>query len=192
MLGKLLNRILVPEQRQPEIVCWLPETPHNSTYERYGTTYRGLLHAGIVLSASIPEFGEETTWVYLDIRNESRKALGLGIMGFGLVLSTAGQTNTLACRTLTDYGKECKDILIEKGASHCSIAAGFDPTQRPERAEIVIQANRILAPSYMFRIPFDVDTETIGQPAGSFEELLQLDPKKVRSIRVLPKDAHSQ
>jgi hypothetical protein len=161
MFGKLFNRVPSPERKQPEIVCWLADAPHNTLCRRNGTTFRELVHDGISLSVSIPEFAENTTWIYVELRNDSRKALGLRMIGFGLVHSANGETRTLACKRLTDYGKECTDIMVEVGSSHWSIAAGFASAPMCESGEVIIEANRIFAPPYLFRIPFEMDTRTV-------------------------------
>lgn len=158
--GKFLNRILIPEHKQPEIVCWCPELPDHISYEHNGTLYRRLPHEGIVISVSMPEFGEEGTWVQVELSNESRKALGLGVAGFGLALLYTDQTTALNCRRLNNYGQECRDILVDVGESNVGIAATFDAAPKARSVEVIIQANRILAAPLLFRIPFEMNSKS--------------------------------
>jgi hypothetical protein len=165
MFGKLLNRILVPENLEPEIVCWSPEMPDPSLgtpNQREELTFRKIVHGGIVLAATCPAFGEAgtddpQTGIHLEVTNKSGKALGFAARGIVLVLNYDGETVPLACKRLTTLGAT-DDVMVESG-QEVWMNAYFDPAPLPASIEVVIQANRILARPYFFRIPYDLGPE---------------------------------
>src|SRR5437016_14552790 len=86
MFRSFLNRILVPEHKQPEVVCWSPNTRGHSSDQEGG---KGIIHGDVILSLSAPQFGTAETRVYIAVSNTGRKALGFGATGIGLVLNIA-------------------------------------------------------------------------------------------------------
>jgi hypothetical protein len=191
MLWKLLNRILVPERKQPQIVRWSRSTQGHHADDDGKQISQG----DLILDLSKPRFESDETWVLIFVSNTGRKALGFGAAGIGLALTFGGETTVLPCKTLKTATRrngnedQChQSLLIEAGTLRSHFVAVFDPGPKPERAEVVIQANRILAPPYVFMITFDLGPPpTTEQRIGTFEELLALDPTKVRSITVRPR-----
>jgi hypothetical protein len=185
MLNKILSRILALGHRQPEVVRWSPESGHGSD-----ESGKQLIYGGIILDLSVPHFDKDETWIYVVVSNTGRKALGFGCAGTGLVLTTGEQTTALQCKALRQVGrvdeeKKSQSLMVDAGCLHFQFVALFDPMSEPDRSEVVIQANRILAAPYFFRVPFETQSKNpLGEPVGSFEELLKLDPKKVESITV--------
>jgi hypothetical protein len=158
MLGKLLRRVLVPEQKRPETVCWSAEVEGHSS-DKSG---KQIIHGDIILDVATPRFDRDRTWVYLITSNTSRKALGFGAAGIVLTVTTGEKTVALPCKALElveDNYRHHQNIMVNGGQLQSSFAAVFDPTPRPTRAEVVIQANRILAAPLLFSIPFDIPSE---------------------------------
>jgi hypothetical protein len=188
MLEKLWSHILGSVHGQPEVVCWSRDTRGHSS-DKSG---KQLIHKDIILDLSAPHFNKDESWVYLVISNAGRKALGFGAAGIGLVLTTGKQTATLQCMALRQVGrfnqeKESQTLMVDAGCLHFHFVALFGAASEPDCSEVVIQANRILAAPYFFRVPFEAEVPP-GNPSESFEELLKLDPAKVRKIRVRPND----
>jgi hypothetical protein len=188
MLLKLLSRILVPERRQPELVSWAPEMPDpitGASIQIEELTLKRVLHAGIVVSVACPSFENTETAVHIEVLNNSRKDLGFGAQGVALALSYTNKRVGMSCRTLTTRGS--KDSILVESGQEIWMLAKFDSVPTPVHAEIVIQANRVLAAPYVFRIPFDMGGIAPEKHIGTFEELLSLDPRQVKSISVRPK-----
>jgi hypothetical protein len=102
MLSELLSRLLVPQYLKPEIVEWSLENEPNEAYE-YAKT---ILHNGIRILVSCPEFRDEDTGgygrgaIHVEVENCSSKALALGKDGFLLVLTYGTETSGLPCKSL--------------------------------------------------------------------------------------------
>jgi len=159
-VGKLVNRIFVPESN-PDFISWAEGNPQCASYRQGETLLKRIVYAGITIDVCTPGFCRDETWVRLEIRNESDKALGLGITGFGLVLkSDTNVDGALACKSLTSYGKESRAVLVDVKQYLANIRATFDPAFVPKSAEVIIQANRILASPFVFLIPFEIPQPT--------------------------------
>ncbi len=145
-----------PAKQGNEVICWSSELVDHQSWTQDGDPFKQLVHDGLALTVNI-QFGNKATWVYLDCKNQSAKAIGLGKEGFGLVLKTGAQIVALGCTELTNYGKAVTRIMVDAGESHWNIAARSNAAPIPDSAEIVIQANRILAAPIIFRFPFDCE-----------------------------------
>jgi hypothetical protein len=186
---KILNRIFAPE-RKPEIVRWSPVARGHQSDE----SGKQIIHRDVILDLSSPHFNSNETWVYIVVSNTGRKSLGFGSTGIGLALTSGPRTIAHVCKALkligrvSDEDEYHQSILVAPQTHHSTFVAVFDPAPQPERAEMVIQVNRILASPYVFIVPFEMETKTVEQPVGTFEELLELDATTVRSIQVRPRE----
>lgn len=154
MLGEFLSRVIAPGSRGAELVRWSRGVNgHWAGRDEFQRPARGLVYSGIGLCVVL-EFEAEATWAYVDVNNESQKALGFGAAGLGLVLKSGSHSAVLPCVTLSEHGKDCTRVFVEAGRS-LSFTACFDHVPKPERAELSIQANRIFATSFLFSIPFE-------------------------------------
>jgi hypothetical protein len=157
MIRDSLNRTLVPEHEKPEVVSWSDNLSGRaeSNQEDPFTPFKKLVYHGLSLTVGVQVASEET-YVYLECRNDGPKAVGFGVEGFGLVLSTGEQRTPLACKDLTNYGKEERRVMMDTRGSTCNIAARFGAISRPDSAEVIVQANRILAAPLLFHFAFDL------------------------------------
>ena len=184
MFGKLPNRILVPEHLEPEIVCWSPEMPDPSLgtqNQREELTFRKIVHGGIVLGVAAPEFGKAENGIHLEVLNKSGKALGFAARGITLVLNYDSETVPLLCKSLTTRGAT-DNIMVESG-QEVWMNAYFDPAPLPGSVEVVIQANRIMARPYFFRIPYGLGPETWADGDVTIQHLSELTPNAWASSR---------
>ena len=151
----ILSRLFVGEQKQPELVCWSPETKGH----RCDESGKQLIHGDIILDLSIPNFDQDETWVYVVVSNTGRKALGFGAPGIGLVLLEGSKQTILNCKELQTGSlrerRNHQSLVVDGGQRHFEFVAIFDAAQKSQKAEVVIQVNRILASAYLFKVPFD-------------------------------------
>jgi hypothetical protein len=70
---------------------------------------------------------------------------------------------------MTEQEHQQITVDIARSPRECKeFTAAFAPVAKPSRVEIVIQANRIFAASYLFRFPFRMDVdETLLNPAAA-------------------------
>ena len=106
MLRDFLNRRMVPEYKQPEVVSWSDNLSGRTEWKQDDpfTPFKSLVYQGLSLPVGV-QVGSEKAYVSLECRNEVQKAVGFGVEGFGLVLTTGEQRTALDCKNLTNYGK---------------------------------------------------------------------------------------
>jgi hypothetical protein len=149
-------------QKQPQCVSWSLQTSIGDTED-----LKHISHDGIGLWAGRPKFDKDETSISLGVFNRGRRALGFGAPGIGLALIYRTKTENLACRilrTLTrdfmeqEHQRLTVDIARSRGENQ-DFDAVFDSAEKPIRVELLIQANRILAAPYLFRFPFQMDSD---------------------------------
>ena len=149
-------------QTQPEAVSWSRQADPRGDEET-----KHISHAAVDLWIGRPRFDKDQTRVSVMVFNRGRKALGFGAPGIGLAVTTGAKTGTLTCRTLTSLKSDMSEqenqrITVDTARSageNKEFTAVFAPATRPDNVEVVIQANRIFAAPYLFRIPFQMESE---------------------------------
>jgi hypothetical protein len=159
--GRWFDKVLSRGQ-QPIIVKWVRPDEGISIDQRTGAVKQVRCEdEDILLTICAPCFAENKTDISFGVTNMSSKALGFGARGIGLVFTSRGQKSTLTATSLSKgltfepNQTGLQNILVDAGESATSITAIFDAAQKVDRAEAVIQANRILAAPYLFVIPFE-------------------------------------
>ena len=152
MLGRILNRLLVPAWKTPELVRW-----SSPTYEEDEAAFGKLIeHAGIVLYVELG-ITEQTFVLPIRVQNDSDKALAIGAAGVGLLFTFAdGTKRSLQCRALKHRG-QLHEVLTIESEAECQMSAQFDAAPLPEHVEAAIQVDRILAAPFLFSVPFRTD-----------------------------------
>jgi hypothetical protein len=149
-------------QKQPKCVSWSPQTGIGDTED-----LKHISHDEIGLWASRPKFDKDETSISLGVFNRGRKALGFGASGIGLALIYRTKTENVTCRilrTLTrdfteqEHQRLTVDIARSRGENQ-DFNAVFDSAEKPIRVELLIQANRIFSAPYLFRFPFQMDSD---------------------------------
>jgi hypothetical protein len=183
VFGHFRKGIFGSGQTQPLSVRWSREADPLGDEEM-----KCISHAGIDMWIGRPSFTEDETRVYLSVRNQSRKALGFGAPGIGLVLTSGAQTRTLTCKALmtlmsdmvSEQPHERVIVDIARSPRGEDFTAVFAPARKPTCVEIVIQANRILAAPYFFWAPFQIDSNSIA--AQSVMQNVVSDPVHAEQI----------
>jgi hypothetical protein len=167
MLGKWFEKALSAGQK-PVVVPWSPTSPGHSVHssEVVGTV-KQLSVGEVSLAVCAPKFLEDRTEVSFTVDNKSGKALGFGARGVGLaVTSKDGVVFSLTSIFLErglpfepGYEARCQDVLVDV-RQEVSITAVLTPASRPERSQLVMQVNRILAAPYLFIVPFEGDAQS--------------------------------
>lgn len=157
----------MPEQKQPELICWSDNVPGRMEWQQDDPfmPFKRLIYDGLEITVGI-QLGSEGTYVSFECHNESRKAIGLGIEGFGVVVTANGQKTTLACKSLTNYGKEENSVMVDTGG-YCRISATFGAAPQSDSADIVVQSNRILAAPLMFMFSFELSQRPSRESKGA-------------------------
>jgi hypothetical protein len=114
---------------------------------------------GILLTVTVPRFFEQSLELSFSVSNNlNRKALGFGALGVGLTLIRNGQKTSVPCKGLTTefMSSDLKKNVMVDGGQEGRLSAVFDPQPACESAHVLIQANRIGAAPYLFRLTFDL------------------------------------
>lgn len=138
---------------KPEIVDWSPTLPGHSGDDQI----KQLFHLGISLITSCPYFNPDETWISFGVRNNGRKALGIG--PGGIVLVPALPAQIMQCKSIKTgglFGNAHSSLTVDTGRWEDDIIASFDSAPKPSRVIVLIQMKRILSAPLEFRIPFDL------------------------------------
>jgi hypothetical protein len=180
MLKGFFNAHL-PEQGEPEIVRWTAGIVGHTCWESppgFDVNGKDARHGAVVVGVSAPSFDRDAVSVYFGVTNLGRKALGLGAAGVVLALGARGQAGRLASRALYEKrrgrGMASREVdpenlcplrtaMADAGES-VDFSAEFPAAERPDYAEVAIQANRILARPLLFIFPFDLCSAEVGTP----------------------------
>ena len=168
MFRRLLGGVF--REQNAEIVRWSAAQRGHSDDE----SGKDIIHGDVVISVSAPSFGADKISVYIVVSNLGHKALGFGAAGIGLVLDTREHRSTVTCRALVEKqrGNRRINIYDERPSQNLIVDVGegglgrgvqfvaeFESAPRPDRVDLAIQANRIMAAPIVFHFPFELSTD---------------------------------
>lgn len=153
MLDKVLNRIFVPERKEPEIIRW-SQKDGDEVDESWSA--KTIKHAGLTLDVGCG-ITHTNFVVPITVDNDSGKSVALGASGIGIALTYQdGTKRAFLCHELRSRGA-AHAVLTVEGYECCQMSAKFAPGPLPVQVEATIQVNRFFASPILFLVPFKMD-----------------------------------
>jgi hypothetical protein len=173
-MGKWFDRI-IGTSKPPIEVTWSRTNPAHTIAQGDSNEIKQIRQDKIILTVVSPNILDGEPVVKIGVTNFSKKALGFGADGVVLVVTSGGKTSAYASKCLKvgypnifdthdlrDSDKPHRVVTVDTMKSEEHLRAVFDSIPAGELVEVVIQANRIFAAPYLFRIPFAFEHDGFG------------------------------
>lgn len=121
-------------------------------------------HEGISLFVTLPEFDAGGAKLHFSVSSIHRKSVGLGAKGVALDADSGRQAcaRLAASAPVPDSQMRWNPVMRDTRGSTVMVSefetaefdALFGPMSRPDALRVIIEAKRLLAPNFIFVIPF--------------------------------------